>query len=74
MVEHVENHARWEAEAVVMNNVIPFPRTKMLRTNLRLVQPDDDVRVTFARMIEEKFHAMENTMAGDDPRPSDGAA
>lgn len=46
-----------------MSNVIPFPRTRMLKTKLRLVQYSD-VRAEFARRVELRLDEMEQTMEG----------
>lgn len=50
------------------DNVVPFPRTRMLKAKLRLAEYPDP-RIQFAREVERRFHEIEQTMAGD--RPSD---
>lgn len=47
-----------------MSNVIAFPKARIVR-----IPPahQDDVRLTFARLVEQRFHAMERTMEGKLP-------
>lgn len=53
-----------------MGEVVPFPRTRILRTKLRLIQYGDE-EIKQAKALED---ALVRIAEGYDPRPTDGAA
>ena len=55
----------------MQSNVIPFPRTRILRTKLRLIQYSDE-EIKRAKLPEDAIARIIED--GYDPRPTDGAA
>jgi hypothetical protein len=53
------------------DNVVPFPRTRIPRTQLRLVEYSDE-EIKRAKMLEDAINRIIED--GYDPRPTDGAA
>lgn len=52
--------------------ILQFPRTRMLKNKLRLIEYEDARDVAFARLVERMAEEMERREY--DPRPTDGAA
>ena len=51
------------------SNVVPFPRTRILRTKLRLVEYGDE-ETRRAKLLEDAINRIIED--GYDPRPTDG--